>query len=391
MEFGFAKDKDKNFIKELWAYSFTDSDEEVEYYFSNRYKKENNVVIRNKEEILSSAQLNPYMIVTGDYSRKTSYVVGVSTPAEHRGKGYVSSLLKESLNMMSKNGEDICLLMPIDTKIYDRYSFSNIADMDRYEIPLNRIDFPKSEYKIKKFEKVEQLSHLQEIYNFASKNWKNYIYRNDAYFKTMIQEAKKDKGEVFISYDGDSPISYMTFFPKTEIGEKGFVSEIHSKNIQGLRALFNVIKSHYTQMKKVSVDTPVNIMLGKVFKNDNMITMTRRPFMMARILNIKKTFEKLVSLKKFDFGEKLTINVEDKIVKSNNLIVCIDGNDLKFKKTNNTKTDITLDIGDLTSLITSYISGEEFLKYHEVSLDGEIKNSFINLFPKGTNYFNEYV
>lgn len=82
---------------------------------------------------------NPYKIDINGNISDTAYIVGISCDAVNRGRGYVSALIKETLKDRYLKGEDVSMLMPIDTNIYTRYGYANIADMIELDIPLDRI------------------------------------------------------------------------------------------------------------------------------------------------------------------------------------------------------------------------------------------------------------
>ena len=45
MKIRFAREEDKKVVKELWSYSFQDSQSYMDYYFSNRYEASNNIIL----------------------------------------------------------------------------------------------------------------------------------------------------------------------------------------------------------------------------------------------------------------------------------------------------------------------------------------------------------
>lgn len=392
MQICFAKTEDTKNIKNLWSYCFTDDENYVNYYFKKKYKPENNLILKDKKEIAASLQLNPYLMIYGKTSLKISYIVGVSSKPEKRGAGYVTKLIFEALNHLYQKGENFTILMPIDTKIYTRYGFSNIADMESAEISLDRIDYHKTGLSVRRCSGSSYIKDLQNIYTFVSQNWDNYIYRNDLYFKNLLEEAGLENTNAFISYDENSrPVSYMFFNVKFEPGKKGYVSEFLSKNALGIYELLNVVKSHYTQIESVKIDMPADNNLKLIMKNDNKIILNKRPFIMGRVINAENMLKSNPYIKLMDFGHKLSIKVKDNIIKNNNRVFCFEKNALTVKKGPRAKYDIELDIYELTMLITSYVSADELLFITGKSLDSEALETLKFLFPKGINYFNDYV
>lgn len=87
MKIRFAREEDKKVVKELWSYSFQDSQSYMDYYFSNRYEASNNIILEDNETIVASLLINPYTLILNGEEKKVRYIVGVSVFPEHRGKG----------------------------------------------------------------------------------------------------------------------------------------------------------------------------------------------------------------------------------------------------------------------------------------------------------------
>lgn len=386
MKTSLAKDIDIENVKKLWQYSFADDDSYVEYYFNKRYKKENNLILKEDGQILSSLQLNPYTLKLGKCTENISYIVGISSFPENRGRGYTSKLIKNTLNYLYEKGMSFSILMPIDTKIYTRYGFSNICDMGKITIPLNRINIVKeNDSKIIRYRSKENISDLIKIYQSISKSWKCNIIRDVSYYENYIKEVELEGGVIFIEYQNNIPNSYMTFYPKYK-DATGYVREFLSLNTRGINSLLNIMKQHYTQIKNVEIDLPLNSHIPYVFDFDNMISYEKKPFMMGRIINVEKILSECVKNKNI---ENLNIQIIDNLIDKNNMIFTINKNNLSLL--NDNRIDLSIDISDLTLLVTGYISVEEYIWKNEIQIDDTTKNKLNLIFEKGINYFNDYV
>ena len=98
MEIRFARECEKDNIMEIWDYCFNDGPKFTDYYFNNKYKNYNTIVVEEEAEIVSSLQLNQYRIQLNNQIYNTSYVVGVSTLPEARGRGYMKYMMEFMLN-----------------------------------------------------------------------------------------------------------------------------------------------------------------------------------------------------------------------------------------------------------------------------------------------------
>ena len=112
-------------VKKLWNYCFGDDESFVDYYFRSKYKNENTIVIEKDKKIISSLQLNQYKIKLNNKVYDTSYIVGVSTLPEARGKGYMKDIMSYALNEIYKKGQLVSILMPVDFRLYRKFGYEN--------------------------------------------------------------------------------------------------------------------------------------------------------------------------------------------------------------------------------------------------------------------------
>ena len=128
MNIRFASECDQNNIMEIWNYCFNDGPKFTEYYFNNKYKNYNTIVVEEEANIVSSLQLNQYKIKLNDKEYSTSYVVGVSTLPEVRGRGYMKHIMDFTLNELYKKDQLVSILMPIDYRLYRKYGYEHCYD-----------------------------------------------------------------------------------------------------------------------------------------------------------------------------------------------------------------------------------------------------------------------
>lgn len=390
-----TSENEKTQVKNLWKYCFDDTDEYMDYYFTKRYEYENNYIIKDDDEVISSLMTNKYSLKINDEIKNVSYIVGVSSSAVHRGGGYASILIKRTLTELYEKGEDITMLMPIDSYIYTRYGFANIYNMLELDIPIDRIKINKTNLKAVYYED-DIMEHLIEIYNKSMSSIGSYFARDDSYFQNMIDEVKLEGGKIIICYEDDRPIAYMIFYPKHEGGETGFVREIFSLKKSGYDKLMEIVKSHYTQIKNVIVHSYEKSNVFYYFNADNKITYKIKPFMMSRVLNAKKIFQEQinVNLRYVAFeGGNLKIKLVDEIIQENNKVFEIRSNkDNGFiLDISDSTEDLEMSIYDLSRLVFGYINWEILLFEKNIELSDAKKFLLNLLFQKKNSYFNDYV
>jgi len=396
MEFLFStSEKEKTQVKNLWKYCFDDTDEYMDYYFTKRYEFENNYIIKDADEVISSLMANKYSLKINDVIKSVSYIVGVSSSPVHRGGGYASILINRTLSDLYEKGEDITMLMPIDSYIYTRYGFANIYNMLELDIAIDRIKVSKTNLKAAYYED-DKMEDIIEIYNRCISNIASYFVRDASYFQNMIDEVKLEGGNIVICYENDKPISYMIFYPKHEGGETGFVREMFSLKKSGYDKLMEIVKSHFTQIKRVIIHSHEKSNIFHYFNSDNKITYKIKPFMMSRVLNAKKIFQEQINenLKYVAFeGGNLKIKLIDDIIHENNRIFEIRSNkDNGFiLDISDSTEDFEMSIYDFSRLVFGYINWEYFIFEKNIELSDAKKFLLNLLFPKKNSYFNDYV
>lgn len=390
-----TSENEKTQVKNLWKYCFNDTDEYMDYYFAKRYEYENNYIIKDADEVISSLMANKYSLKINDEIKNVSYIVGVSSSAVHRGGGYASILIKRTLSDLYEKGEDVTMLMPIDSYIYTRYGFANIYNMLELEIPIDRIKFNKTNLKAAYYED-DKMEDIIEIYNRCISNIASYFVRDASYFQNMIDEVKLEGGNIIICYEDNKPISYMIFYPKHESGETGFVREIFSLKKSGYDKLMEIVKSHYTQIKRVIVHSYEKSNIFYYFNEDNKISYKIKPFMMSRVLNAKKIFREQVNdnLRYVNFeGGNLKIKIVDDIIHENNKVFEIRSNkdDGFILDISSSVEDVDMSIYDLSRLFFGCIDIGNFIFEKNIELADDKKFLLNLLFSKKNSYFNDYV
>ena len=153
MEIRYGNDKDKIKAKYIWKECFTDSENEVEFYFNELYKKENFLLLEDDEKnIRASLHENQYEVIINNEKLSSFYIVAVAVSPQYRGRGYMGELIRYSLRNAREKGLDFVFLSPINTEIYRKYGFGYMSSLERYSISMKDLPFDRIEraYEIKK-------------------------------------------------------------------------------------------------------------------------------------------------------------------------------------------------------------------------------------------------
>ncbi|GAA0862438.1 GNAT family N-acetyltransferase [Paraclostridium tenue] len=388
MNIRYAVKKDLENIKDIWNYCFGDEEAFVNYYFNNKYKPENTIIIEENDELMSSLQLNQYKINLNNKVYNTSYVVGVSTYPNARGKGYMKDMMDFALNELYKKDQLVSLLMPIDYRLYKKYGYEHCYDQIEYKLNIEEL----KQFKIVgDFEKItnNHINYMMDIYNEFLLNTNGYVVRDKNYYENLFKEIKCENGHMYIhkeeNYEG-----YIIYFI---IEDTMFIREMCYKNIRSLKSMLKFVYNHNTQCKKVTIMSPVIDSIRYILPNLKTSEINIKPFMMGRVINLEKFFNTL-SIECNDL-DSVYIEIIDNQIKENNNVFEISVKDNKVKAIkSNTKADIALSINYISQLAFSYIDIEKVLFLENITKTKENTkaiNLLKSIFSKKENYINEYV
>lgn len=385
MNIRLARECDQNNIMEIWNYCFNDGPKFTEYYFNNKYKNYNTIVIEEEANIVSSLQLNQYKIKLNDKEYDTSYVVGVSTLPEARGRGYMKYLMDFTLNELYKKGQLISILMPIDYRLYRKYGYEHCYDQIEYEINIEDLRGFKSSGNLIKAS-LDYIDDMIKIEKSFLQNLNGMVIRDEDYYKNLFKEVESEDGHIYIHNDKEND-GYIIYFIN---GDSIFVRELYYSNINALKGMLRLLYNHNTQCNKVVITSPIDDKIRFVLSNPKTATIKLKPFMMGRIINLKKYLESLyIESNKRD---SINIYVKDEYIKENNKVfrITLENNKLNVEE-GDFNYDVEFDINTVSQLAFSYINGKEAYLLNNLEENKKVIEFLDLVFIKKDNYINEYI
>ncbi|HHY0136644.1 TPA: GNAT family N-acetyltransferase [Clostridioides difficile] len=394
MEIRYAKEEEIESIKEIWSYCFNDTESFMKYYFNDKYKSENTVVALDEGKIISSLQLNQYKLLLNSKVYNTSYVVGVSTLPEGRGAGYMNKVMKFTLNELYKKGQLVSILMPIDYRLYRRFGYEHCYDQIEYTINTDDLKNFKSSGKMIK-SNLSQIDDLIQIDRTFLNGVNGNVLKDEHYYENLFKEIQSEGGFLYI-HEGNEKDGYIVYFLQEG---KMFVRELFYKNIDALKSMLKFIYNHNTQCKIVTISTPTIDKIRFILDNPKDSDIKIKPFMMGRVINVKKFIED-IDIEK-DINSSFNLLIEDKFIDENNGLfkisiqnkkVSVEPLDKKGAEKPQEDFDIKLDINTLTQLSFSYIDVNEAIFLNDIKDVSEETLETLNcIFSKKNNYINEYI
>lgn len=389
MEIRYGNDKDKIKAEYIWKECFTDSENEVEFYFNELYKKENFLLMEDREnEIRASLHENPYEMIINNEKFSSFYIIAVAVSPQYRGRGYMGELIRYSLRNAREKELDFVFLSPINTEIYRKYGFGYMSSLERYSISMENISFDRidREYEIKKVSDKKNLyGDLTKIYKEKMKDSFAYLERNENYYRRALKEMENENGDIYIFYMENKPAGYISLYKREGSIEIRELFGLDKKVIESIYAFIKTYKEYYPE---VIIKAPINSNLNFHIHNQKSMEKIEFPFIMGRIVNVENMLKRL-----HIEDMELKISVIDKIIEENNGIyeISVYGVVSKKDKKKSIESDIEIDIADLNHLIFGYFSIDEMIELERIKINNKEKIEEIKkIFPKRKVYLQEY-
>lgn len=359
-----TQNEDKGSIRSLYEKSFTDSKAFVDYYFEEKFVPERTMAIKEDHKIISMLHLNPFKVQYNCQVNEISYIVAVATDINYRKQGHMGTLMEAALNRLYHEKETFCLLMPIDSRIYERYGFGFVEDHLRFDINSATLTVESTDYSCWTLT-PNDIPRIVALYNDYSKQFNLATIRDNKEFTKLYHELNTDSGEIIVFNEG----YMMTYYEHHVLNIREFVYTSE----KAFKEMISYIKDK-TSMGRVVIADHIRSSIKYYTPNISENTIKLIPFMMARIIHVELFLRRNLSL----FKQDIRIKVNDPYISENNRIFYIheDNIDIFFDG----HYDIELDIKQLSQIVFGYI------KATELNLMNFIKKEL-----NSVNFFNEFV
>lgn len=376
----------KNKLKMLWKDLFNDESDYINWYFDNIYKEEDTKMFLENKEICGMLFENKYHLSVDNQRFMGRYLVGIGVAPEKRGEGVMKELLLKSLKEAYDFGEEFIYLTPIDKKIYERFGFTYISSLSKYELSFSALCDFKKEYKIEKIqdENYNQniLIKLSEFYRGVSEEYYVKVAREKEDYKKILSEVFCEDGIVYISYDITGKINgYMSLTKSENI----YVKELLFKDKGSLEGLLSILYGYKDYYKKIEIVLPENTYLEDYLDSENLVKKTLKNKVQVRVLHVEKVLKGLS--KNLKENEEIKIYVQDRYIESNTGVFKISKNEIEKL---NGEFDLSLDINDLATLAYGFRDYESLKKIESFYIKNKDKEEILSrIFIRRINYFNQ--
>lgn len=314
----YLESSEKQNIRPLYEQCFDDTAQYTDYYFEKRLPNHLVAVNEIKNRIVSAVHLIPKTAIVGKLKTNIMYLYGIGTDIHFRNRGIMSETLQYVIKDMFRDMEAFTYLIPSgeDTaRIYRNLGFEYVMDKP----------------KMKANDQIKKPTH-----SLISRRAENADLVRLAIF---AQSSVENKYCVTLSKD----IDYFRKIKELIEIEGGYIDiYVENKVIVGYRIWLD------DEILEEVLDPSISTMSW--FENQG------TPYVMARVLNIRKTL-RLLGFK--GFGRKI-IRLSDPVIDENNgcFILSYDHGTVKMDRIdeNNMEYEPEFDItiGELTAHIFGY-------------------------------------
>lgn len=306
-------------IRPIYEHCFSEDGKEFTDYYFSKCLPHNEVVVNEQDgKIVSALHLIPKNLVVGSLKTNVMYIYAVGTFAGYRNKGYMHEIFNEVLKKMYENMDAFTYLIPSDENnaaIYERFGFNYV--MDKFEItPTEHRRKATHSLILRKADNSDLVKLSIFAQSTAYNKYSVVVSKDVEYFKRIKELIDVEGGHIDIYVENKVIVGYRIWIDH-EIFE-----EVLDSSIQSLS-----------------------------WESD-----VRKPYVMARIINIRKT------LRMFEFKniDEIVFKITDPILDENNgyFVMTQKHGSIKLEKKSEKdiegEPDFDIGIGELTAHIFGY-------------------------------------
>lgn len=108
--------------KEIWKLCFGDRDQYIDFYYANRYKEDETMVLLQEGEIAAMLTMLPVKIAAPDKrSYDSAMLYAIATHPQFQNRGYAAELLAYASQYLRRKKKAFSVLVPAGKELFDFY------------------------------------------------------------------------------------------------------------------------------------------------------------------------------------------------------------------------------------------------------------------------------
>ena len=184
-------------LKIMWHKIFGDSESYLNSFFGKVYKDENTLVDIENGNVVSVLFMIPYKFIENGRENKIVYLYALATDPAYRGRKIMSKLIQKSLEISTKRGYALSVLIPADDSLFEYYrQFGFEEYFDRVLITKTIADI-ENEQTNKGFE-IQEIGHPSIELTKADSEQIWSAYSNSEIFASEGIILSKEQNEYYM-------------------------------------------------------------------------------------------------------------------------------------------------------------------------------------------------
>lgn len=234
----FAEDRYHSQIKTLWKRAFGDTNEFIEFYFSNRHKNENMLIFLKDGAVAAMLTMFPLTIKSGEQTFVGRYIYAVATDEKYQRQGISTQLLNYAHQWMKENKEKVSVLVPQSKALFEYYrkrGFKTVFKIDTLDIHSDEMskDFQNLECTpcdLKKFVRIRNaVFENSGLYAKWGEEDLNYIMRFAKFLGEDIFYFHNSEGEGYAFYEREENTIIIKEIALINLELQTALSALHGK------------------------------------------------------------------------------------------------------------------------------------------------------------------
>ena len=128
-EIRLAKEGETSRQKEIWKQCFGDSDSYIDFYYSNRYRVEETLILLHNGEISAMLTMIPVRTIQPEkLSIDTVMLYAIATDPKYQNRGFATQLIDFSNQYLRANNKNLSVLVPANQQLFDYYRKQGYQD-----------------------------------------------------------------------------------------------------------------------------------------------------------------------------------------------------------------------------------------------------------------------
>ena len=124
-----AKKDETDRQKEIWKLCFGDNDSYIDFYYANRYKEDETVLLLHDGEISAMLTMIPVRTVAPDNrSFDTAMLYAIATHPKYQNRGFATQLMDFTNQYLRANNQELSILVPAEKQLFDFYRKQGFQD-----------------------------------------------------------------------------------------------------------------------------------------------------------------------------------------------------------------------------------------------------------------------